>query len=444
MQPLLRQKSLRFKLQFSAKNNLSAHAGFVLVHEALKKLGLIDLMKNFSLKRSGFADEVVLQALIQLLAHGGQSLSDWDYLRHEKGFVLMMGNLAPADDTLYRYLKLLSLQVLERSSQCGQVGFCLELDLLQQKLVHDAWLQKGSPKVLTLDLDAMLIETDKRDALFCYESYKAYHPLNAYCPELEMLLAHEFRDGNVSPMEGLKRLVERCQKLLPQVRFRVRSDSAGYQNEFLDWLDSQGIAYTITVRETVALQENLKLTHDWQPLKIDGFDLGEEVALCLHVPTFQNQDQLNQRMDRRRYLALRKTHGQQELFSLGQVVVTNDLQSSPEKIVKFHRGRCGSVEYFHSQIKDSGASHLPSNSFAVNAAWYSLVCLTHNLLRFIQHNLLPDHLQKIELKTLRFRLLNQAVLVIKKARSLTVRFCQNAKAFQDYCFAWQKLAHLNL
>ena len=76
MQPLLHQKSLRFKLQFSLKSSLSAHAGFVLVHEALKKLGLIDLMKTFSLKRSGFADEVVLQAIIQLLAHGGQSLSD--------------------------------------------------------------------------------------------------------------------------------------------------------------------------------------------------------------------------------------------------------------------------------------------------------------------------------------------------------------------------------
>jgi hypothetical protein len=34
-------------------------------------------------------------------------------------------------------------------------------------------------------------------ALFCYEGYKAYQPLNVYRAEQELLVHAEFRDGNV-------------------------------------------------------------------------------------------------------------------------------------------------------------------------------------------------------------------------------------------------------
>ena len=49
----------------------------------------------------------------------------------------------------------------------------------------------------TLDMDATLIETHKRDALFCYKKFKAYQPLNCWWAEQGVMLYSEFRDGNV-------------------------------------------------------------------------------------------------------------------------------------------------------------------------------------------------------------------------------------------------------
>lgn len=270
----IHQKPVCFKLEISEKNVLSAHAGVSLIREALKRLGLAEKMKRFGLKKAGYADEVIVEGLILLSALGGRSLSDWEYLKEENGFSLMFGEECPSVDTFERYLKRLTLFSPLRNSECGQVGFIAQFELLQDQLILQAYKKAGCPKKLTLDLDAMLLGTEKREALYCYDSYKAYHPFNVYCPELQMLLAHEFRDGNVSPMEGYQRLIERCQKLLPHVRWIVRSDSAGYQNEFLDWMSDHQIAYVMTVRETVALQENFQLAKDWKPLILDGFNLG--------------------------------------------------------------------------------------------------------------------------------------------------------------------------
>ncbi len=49
----------------------------------------------------------------------------------------------------------------------------------------------------TLDMDATLIETHKRDALSCYKGFKAYQPLNCWWVEQNAMLHSEFRDGNV-------------------------------------------------------------------------------------------------------------------------------------------------------------------------------------------------------------------------------------------------------
>jgi hypothetical protein len=51
----------------------------------------------------------------------------------------------------------------------------------------------------TLDTDATLIETHKRDALPCYKGFKAYQPLNCWWAEQGAILYSEFRDGNVPP-----------------------------------------------------------------------------------------------------------------------------------------------------------------------------------------------------------------------------------------------------
>ena len=87
----------------------------------------------------------------------------------------------------------------------------------------------------TLDMDATLIETNKRQAKHCYKKYKAYQPLTTYWSEADLVVHSEFRDGNVpAGYEQLRVLRESLEYLPDGVdRVMMRSDTAGYQKELL-------------------------------------------------------------------------------------------------------------------------------------------------------------------------------------------------------------------
>lgn len=436
------QAAFDFKLEMTTRNaSVTSFGGLPILRQVLRKLGLIDEMKKFFLKEKGYADEVILEALILLLAAGGRSLSDWEYLSGEIGFRRIYGS-CPSVDALERYLKRLEITVPARTSSRGRIGYTTVLEPLHRILIQKAWKLAGSPEKLTLDLDGTLIETHKREALYSYVGTKAYQPMNVYCPELSMVIAHEFRDGNVSPAEGYQRLVERCRKTLPGVHFTVRSDAAGYQNDFLEWMTRNKIRYYITARQAGSTEEWLAAERDWQPLILDGINTGHEITDLSYPVSFKNRLQLKWRSRSRRYIATRREKDQPDLFGryIHQVIVTNALWETMEESLNQHRGRCGSIEYTHGQLKSQcGMELMPSNDFKVNAAWFSLGCLTHNLLRLLQNHALPPSWKKIEIATLRFRFLRTAAVVIRKARQVILRFCEGHPIYEIYCKAKRRL-----
>lgn len=440
----IHQKRVSFKLEISKKVEATSFAGCALIRETLKRLGLHECMKGFGLKKAGYSDEVILEGLVLLMASGGRSLSDWEYLKGEMGFDRMFGETCPSVDTLERYLRRLRITLPERESDAGQVGYTTLMEGLQKVLVQTMWKKMGSPKKLMIDLDTIILETDKANALYSYEKVKAYQPMNAYCPEMGMVLAHEFRDGNVSPAEGYQRLVERCMELLPGVHFTVRSDSAGYQNDFMDWMTRKRIRYYITADQSGSVQASLSAAHEWKPLIIDGINTGEEVTRILYGASASTIKEMKFRIHTRHYIATRREKEQPDLFEeyIYQVIVTNALWEKSETVVENHRGRCGSVEYFHSQISQLGMDWMPSNSFNVNAAWYALGCFTHNLLRFIQSRLLGKEWKKLEIKTFRFRFLRSVALIVHKARRVILKFCENHPIATVYFRAWERLVTL--
>ena len=78
------------------------------------------------------------------------------------------------------------------------------------------------------------------------------------------------------------------------------------------------------------------------------------------------------------------------------------------------RIRCG---------KDTGLGRFPSRTFAINAAWLTVVMLAVDLLVWAQTLLLHDipKLAKAEPKTLRYRLLRVAARLVRGGRRLRLR-----------------------
>src|SRR5437588_579223 len=90
-------------------------------------------------------------------------------------------------------------------------------------------------RVATLDMDATLVETHKRQAPHCYKGFKAYQPLNCWWAEQGAVICSEFRDGNVPAGFEQLRVMKEGLALLPATVRKVylRSDSAGYQQDLL-------------------------------------------------------------------------------------------------------------------------------------------------------------------------------------------------------------------
>ena len=55
----------------------------------------------------------------------------------------------------------------------------------------------GEGQVATIDVDATILESQKRSALATYDGRTGYQPVVALWAEQDVILADEFRDGNV-------------------------------------------------------------------------------------------------------------------------------------------------------------------------------------------------------------------------------------------------------
>lgn len=453
MRTLFTPKPAYFKLEMAKTNqSVSSYGGLPLIRKALAEFGLfkkisdIFYLKGF-LQHGGYQDVQILEAVILLIASGGTCFSAWEDLVSDPGFQKMFGKCMSVD-VIERYLKRLSVNFIPTETQNGQVGYSMLLEIIQREMIEMAFKLQGSPEHLTLDIDTSIYRTGKSEALFCYEMEKAYQPMMVFCPELSLVLAHEFRDGNISPQVGYDRLVQRCKGVLPQVkRWTVRSDSAGYQLKMLDGWAFNGIEFFVTVDQGDGLRGILKSHVGWQPYVSNGVKTEQEVAEIAYVPTFSNQQELVDRRGTFRFIGIRKPKsGQLELGADGyiyQVIVTNTDESDLNKIVKTHWQRCGSIEHLHEQLKNGcGLKRFPSKHFNVNAAWCSLSILTHNVLKMIQQYVLPEKFRKIEIKTLHERFIRSAIWVREKAGQIIIKCCRNHLLYDWYSEAMKNIEKL--
>ena len=203
------------------------------------------------------------------------------------------------------------------------------------------------------------------------------------------------------------------------------ADTALYDEDALTWAADEGIGFAVSADLTQALAHAItEVAEDaWQPYRgrEDREADGEERqwAEVVFVPNWARN--AKKHGDAFRYLAIRVRSRQGELFQDSPAwrhfaVVTN-LPDEGEAILRWQRGKQGTVEHGHGVMKnDLGGGVLPCGRFGANAAWWRLNVLAHNLLVFLQAGALPPALAKARPKTLRFCLFHVAGRVVRHAR----------------------------
>lgn len=307
---------------------------------------------------------------------------------------------------------------------------------------------------------------------FSYKNYKAYQPFNIYWHEQGLLLHSEFRDGNVpAGYEQLRLLKESLNRLPVDVdTVYMRSDSAGYQQELLEYCATganghfNAIEFAIAMRVTKSFKKAVSELKeaDWQPIehkddKGNVFLTNQEFAEVCFVPSWvaQGDSQIEYR-----YIAIREkmidkktgskkddelpfqtVNMNKQKYKLFGIVTNRDLPGS--ELIQWHRERCGDSEKVHSVEKGQLAGgQFPSNLFGANAAWWHIMVLAFNLNQLMRVSALPEELKTKCLKGLRFHIIGVAGRVIQHARATTVKLAGGAATLQLFDTIRTNLARL--
>jgi hypothetical protein len=436
---MMSQARLPFELDQRAEAGaLTAYGGVPLVLEAFRvsgAAGVLDAQVAIKQRQRGLTPSQLVEGLFALWAAGGERCEDLAHLREDAALALLLGHGIPAPQTARDFLEAFdeAAPPLWQGETChvpGEGERLQGLTAVTRRLI--AFLQERRPEATaTIDLDATVLESSKRAARPVYDGRTGYQPVIALWAEQDVVLADEFRDGNVPAGTGNRRLLERAIARLPPgvARLLVGADSAAYEQGLLRWLEAAGHGYAISAdmsRELAAAIRALPETV-WQVESEDG-DATRHWAEVAYVPS--DGVFAKDRPAPPRYLALRITKKQGRLFADGAevkhfAIVTNlpdPEDGSGLDLIRWQRGKAGTVEHAHHVLTNElAAEALPSQKFAANAAWFRLNVLLYNLLSAFKRVALPPELHTARPKRLRFVLLNTLGKVVRHARETVLR-----------------------
>jgi len=453
-------------------------------------------------KAQGWSDHQIVMALILLNLAGGDCVADLEKLEADEGLCQVMRKVEhyglPRKERrslgrrwrkerrrafvsvspVFRYLAAFHDPEQEVKRQVHR-AFIPKANKNLQALGKVNWdflafVQSRSPQSqATLDMDATLIGSEKNQALWCYQKYKAYQPLNVYWFEQDQVILSEFRDGNVPAGHQQLRLLQESLQNLPKgvEKVSVRSDTAGYQQELLRYC-AEGrnerfgtIEFAIGANVTQSFRQAVREVEEdqWFPIlrtESDGrqHETGQQWAEVCYVPNWAG---VSKNGPGYRYIATRKLlHEQLELpgcetaedpdqvqahsgerYKVYGIITNRDIGGN--ELIQWYRERCGKSEEVHAVMKDDLAGgKLPSGDFGENAAWWGIMILALNLNAAMKHLVLPTSWRRKRFKAVRFGLINLAGQVRKRSRQLQILISPKQPAYSLLLQIRKRIAQL--
>jgi hypothetical protein len=435
---------------------------------------------NLRNEGQGFTDAEVVMSLILVNLAGGECVDDLRLLEGDEGFCRILQRVKtqgmprnerralerrwrkerkrtfPSASAVFRYLELFHDSGQEEFRIRGKAFIPEPNEHLRglMRLNGDfaARVQKRSPQeCATLDMDATLVESSKKEALYCYKGFKGYQPLQTYWFEQDLVLHSEFRDGNVPAGYEQLRVFKEALDLLPSGVERVflRSDTAAYQHDLMKYCAEAKsarfgvIGFAIGVDVTPEFKKAVweVAEFDWRRLyrEVKGklVETGQEYAEVCFVPKELSRKKHGPEY---RYLAIREPLSQPDLpglelqrelpfptmdlgptrYKVTGIVTNRDIPA--DDLIWWYRRRCGKSEEVHAVMKeDLAGGRLPSGKFGVNAAWWQIMILAFNLNSAMKHLVLGGDWVNKRLKAIRFWLINLPGRVVEHARGLVIR-----------------------
>ncbi len=410
--------------------DLTARAGLPLVAETLLALGVDDLVRDglrLRVRARGYTEFDKLQAIVLIQAAGGDCVEDVRVLARDAGLPRLLHRRFPSPDALHDFLACFhdDAQLAQRPAVGAWIPAespaLQALAALNTAVIRRAVAGLAAPSA-TLDLDATTIVSHKRDALPLYTGGRGYQPTAVCWAEQDLVVADQYRDGNVpAGMDPLAVADQAFAALPATVPTRAfRGDSACYVAPLLKYLAGARIAFTISADMTEALAAVCRAPDVcWTPFE-DRVAESVECAEVVFVPGTWAKTAAPLR-----YVALRFTPKQGQLFGESPkhlAVVSNRWDVPPADLLRWHWAKAGTIEFVHDVTKNELAAGLPpSGKFGANAAWYRLALLTYNVCTVLRHRALPARFRDARPRRLRYEVFTLPAALTTHARQLTAQ-----------------------
>ncbi len=447
----------------------SPHAGALSLSRAYRSLGLPQLVSaNLSLRKrqSGFAEGQLVESICLLQAVGGECPEDMRLLLGDECLERGLGYGLPSVTAVREFLERFHDPKLEELRPKREVqksfifpssGPVAALQEVQSGLVRriaKLYEKQHQPqRIATVDQDATIIESHKQAAYAHYEEGRGYQPMVAVWAETDLVLADEFRDGNVPAKQDPLSCAKLAFAALPETiqKRYFRGDSACHEHDLLEWLKHPDrekepggrIVFAVSAVMSEALAGALRKVKDadWRTFgdkEADG-TLRQWAELDF-VPGDKSEHKDSQPL---RYVGLRLLKPQGVLFKDGSdrhfhAVITNEKQWDGGRLLDWHREKAGTVEHTHDEVKNElGGGHVPSQRFGVNSAWFKIALLTYNLVSAIKGLCLEGEERSVRLKKFRLLLIQVAGRMNRNNCVMGLRLCNNTEALRRMQRVWK-------
>lgn len=428
-----RQGILPFVLELADDEQVTARAGLPLVIEALRAIRLDEEVKaklRVRSRRRGFSEIEKLEALVLLVAAGGDRIEDISILSDDKGLLRLLDRQLPSPDALLDFLAAFDDPGAGAARAGDEESFVPAESALLEGLdevlrVSVRRIADPSATTATIDHDATIIPSHKQDAKVAYDGTRGYQPILSVWAEQSLVVSDEFRDGNVPAGKDPLASIRRAFEALPAAVTRryLRGDSADYHHEVLKYLVDKEIGFAIGADMSEPLRDACMALAPTAWTRWDDLRASEivDVAEVEFAPGDWPKDAVPLR-----YVARRFTPRQTELLPSRPVrhlaVVSNRRDLSAGDLVRWYDGKAGTIEHVHRVFKDElGAGVLPSQRFGANAAWFRINALTFNLLTLLRRRALPARFRDVRPKRLRFEVFTLPARLVVHQRTLSAR-----------------------
>jgi hypothetical protein len=421
---MIRQTVLPFKLE-KGEEKVTARSGLALYAEFMKGMGLEELVQRHMPRPGsgrGFEAMSYIEPLSMMLYGGGEAIEEIREIREDHALreAVQMEEI-PSSSAMGDWLR-----------RMGERGGIEGMEGVNEGVVRKV-LKREDRKGYTLMADPTVIEADKREARMTYLGMKGYRPVVASLKENGLVLAYEFRGGNVNG-EGVKILKKAFGKMRRVGKGKrieeVLLDSEYYSHEVMGYLDEKRVRWAIVVDQDEAVKKLIKEIREeqWVPYKTeDEIGTDREISETVHA--------MNRGKSAFRVIVLRWRERQGDLFQGSyhyHCIATSMVEESPEEVVWKYNGRA-QIENHIKEIKGGfGMEWMPSGDFGANAVYFGIGILTYNL--FLGQKLLsmPEEWFTKTIKTVRWLLVQVGGRLVSRSRRMILRVSTSIEKVRVY------------